>query len=74
MVTEVDRLTLNKERANQTKNDDIRRKGDEQGFLAIKSSINAEVDHRSTKAFPVVQSRFPERPFRSNPTDQFEVR
>ena len=70
----------NKERSNQMKSYDIRTKTGHQGFLGIKSSINAQVylklfdvDHQSTDAFPLINSRFHERPFRSNQTDQFDV-
>ena len=68
------------EQSNQMKIFDIRTKTGHQGFLGIKSSINAQVylklfdtDQQSTDALPLLHSRFHERAFRSNQTDQFEV-
>ena len=60
---------------------DIRTKTGHQGFLGIKSSVKANIylrltdaNNRASEIFPLTNSRLHERPFRSNQTDQFEMR
>ena len=60
---------------------DIRTKTGHQGFLGIKSLVKAnvflrliDIHNQSSETFPLTMSRLHEHPFRSNQTDQFEMR